>query len=878
MTKMTKFWKLTCILLVLQLCCLPLYAQQVSKEVAKEKALTFLSQSNKTRSASPNLVLANDRQEFFIFNDEANGGYVVVSGDERTPDVLGYSTDGHYDDQQVPCNQRALLDGYADQIAFLQVHPDYKVSTPQKTRGEVVEPLLGETAWGQHQPYNNMCPTIDGKNCLTGCVATAYSQIMYYHKWPESGKDNISYQWKSTGQTLSTDFSQSIYRWDLMTPTYNSNSSQESCDAVALLMHDVGYASRMDYGLGASSASTTHASIGLINFFDYDASMGHIDRDACNEETWNNFIVDDLTHGLPVQFSGRGESGGGGHAMVIDGYDGNGYFHFNFGWNGSSNDYYTFLTVPDYRYYQHITFGIKKNEGGKPRGFLYSVENFMYEPKSDRLSFNNISGGVVNGLTYYCALAIEDTVTHKIIYCDEGKRKFEFKMNKSLSDGDYILYPVFRTDEKDSWQKCLFSDYCQTFVDLNVKNGKKTYANNHIYHGAQNGRVEIDNVFYLLYDNNKEATITFNKSGEGAYKGDVTIPSKVSYGDRDYTVTAINDYAFAYSKLDRLVFDEGFLLSTIGSYAFRDCSIKSGELQLPAGLTNFDINALKGCDIIRLSLPSNLSSITGPSTSIAGPVDTEFLRTVIMKRSEPIALKTSPFGNLNLTLCTLYVPKGTVEKYKGTMVWWSFGNIIELGDIVTQAGIKYILDDNDNTACVISAFDKTQSEHAIPSVINHQGVDYQVTHIAPFAFVNCPVQKLTIPSTVEYIGEGAFNFDGLKLSKLFLPHQEPPKVADMTEKEQKGFYSLFHKNKNLKDIKLYVPVGCKAKYQSDSFWKQFTNIVEDGTVGIVRITTDPGAQDQEAIYTLSGVKVKESDVHSLPKGIYIKGNKKIVIK
>ena len=103
-----------------------LMAQQVSKDAALQKALAFLTEQSTKPSAArgtvnkaPQLVLANNSEEIYIFNDEANGGY-VVSGDERMPDVLGYSLDGHYDADNIPCNMKAWLDGYAEQVVYLR--------------------------------------------------------------------------------------------------------------------------------------------------------------------------------------------------------------------------------------------------------------------------------------------------------------------------------------------------------------------------------------------------------------------------------------------------------------------------------------------------------------------------------------------------------------------------------------------------------------------------------------------------------------------------------------------------------------------------------------------------------------------------------------
>ena len=314
-----------------------LSAQKVTVNAAKEKATQFLNKPNKSDAArkaphlAPKLVLANERDELFIFNDEANGGYVIVSGDERTPDVLAYSENGHYDSKHVPCNMQAVLDGYAEQIAYLRAHPAYKMpTTDTRIEEKKVAPLLGETSWSQDWPYNIMCPTIGGQHCLTGCVATATAQLMYYHKWPERGKGIFSYEWN--GQTLSVDFSQSVYRWNLMTPKYNSNSIQESCDAVALLMRDVGYACATNYDLYGSGAAGSEW--GLIHNFDYDESMGLMFRNYCDADSWHHFIMDDLLNGLPVLYSGGDSKGGEAHALVIDGYDGEGYYHFNLGWGG----------------------------------------------------------------------------------------------------------------------------------------------------------------------------------------------------------------------------------------------------------------------------------------------------------------------------------------------------------------------------------------------------------------------------------------------------------------------------------------------------------------------------------------------------------------
>ena len=886
MNKLVSFLSLA---IMLCISVLPMSAQSVTKEAALEKASTFLQKSENntfnTRKAArkaPQLVLANNRDEFYIFNDEANGGYVIVSGDERTPDVLGYSDNGHYDSKHVPCNMQAVLDGYAEQVSYLRTHPEYKMPVLKRMNETKVAPLLGEIAWNQWWPYNEMCPTIDGQHCPTGCVATATAQVMYYHKWPERGKGSNSYEWN--GQTLSADFSQSVYRWDLMTPTYNNNSSKESCDAVALLMHDVGFACNMNYSLGGSGASGEGGS--LIKYFDYDKSMGYIQRNNCDEESWHNFIWDDLHNGRPVLYGGG--SSYGGHALVIDGYDGNGYYHFNFGWGGASNGNYTMLSVP-FDSSPSIYFGIKKNEGGSPRFTFSSPKDFIYDEELDYMYLYcyNFCPGLEEAV-FVGALAVENIATHEVVYFDEREWAYSFHLYEDLPDGDYILYPVGRGKNETKWQKYYFHDDRQTFVDLNVTNGVKTYANSHISDNIQKGAVAIDNIYYFLDDTNHEATVTFKNDKYGSYSGDVTIPSFINYNNQDYIVTKIGkgsfyncslgtvyisnsikniELSFYSANVDKILFEADSQVNSIAGFAFQCCHFNLGGIEMPRGIEYLNQYTFEGSDIKWISLPSTLQNLYGKVFDWC-----EYLRTIILNNPNPVALQSSPFHLTDLSFCTLYVPKGTINQYLNAVIWKNFGHIVEMEDITTIEGIKYILNANDNTATILSAFDVEYATCTIPRMISYHGKDYKVTSLCPFSFIDSPVEELTIPNSVEYLGECAL--DPKVLKKLKLDHIEPPKVADMTEKGKDFFREMFANGGQT--IKLYVPVGSKSKYQSDSFWGQFTSIIEDETLGMNPIVTSSNEEKKNDIYSLNGIRITSSH-EFLPKGIYIQGKKKILI-
>ena len=891
--------KTLCLLLVLSCTqVLPVFSQQISKERALEKANRFVTsaqtgqmkRSSATRRPAQ-LILANNTEDYYIFNDEQNGGYVIIGGDERQQAVLGYSPDGHFDANNISDNFQVLLDGFAKQAAYLRTHPNYAPPVARRVTGVVVSPLL-DCEWGQGFPYNNMCPTVGDVHCLTGCVATAFAQILYYHKWPEKGKGQISYD--SDGQTFSADFSQSTYRWDLMLPSYDENSSQVSQDAVALLMKDVGYAFNTFYGIEDSGASGDAKS--LIDYFDYDQSMRILFREYCNQETWDNTIVEELKNKRPVYLNGGSPTGG--HAMVIDGCDSDGYFHINFGWYGKDNGYFATSGI----YYngdQSILVGIKKNEGGQKAYTFCANDDFVYLPEEGWMTITGYGIRIYHyGRSdddYYAATAVENIATHEIIYCSEHKYGRDYWISVDLPDGDYKVYPVARGEGQD-WQKVLFSDNRQSYVDLNVTNGIRTFANNNIYNGLQDGAYEIDGVYYFLDFDTKEAKVTFRNDKYDGYSGDVTIPGHFSYEGTDFTVTTIGDNAFRecnigtltipntvetiemsfYSaNIGKIVFEAGSQLRNIGGLCFNSLKTRDMEFNLPEGLTLLPSHILQTCWQTWISLPSTLTTIEGTPFNYSWN-----LRTLVMNNPTPIAVQKDFFLGVDWKRCTLYVPEGSVERYASAENWKDFGQIKVLEDTVTVDGVKYILHDNDQTATVFNAYGVQEETFTLPSTIKCKGKSYTITDLGCFAFSTTSIKSLTVPSGISYFGEGCFmgiEHSASVLDKLTLYHETPPEVADTKYAGAEGFVELFFQSGFLV-TELHVPMGSKAKYEAHSLWGQFTNIVEDEMSGINSVASETDCQNQQGVYSLSGVRLSPIEANTLPKGIYIRNGKKVVIK
>ena len=184
-----------------------------------------------------------------------------------------------------------------------------------------------------------MCPQIGNERAVTGCVATALSQIMYIHKYPTKGIGSHSYKTETEGLTVSANFGNTTYDWANMIPNYNKSYTSAQADAVATLMFHAGVAADMDYTVDGSGAVSSIALVGLTNYFGYDKAINVLPKDFLKEETTLQTIASDLQAGRPVYISGSTVNQEG-HAFVCDGMQSDGYLHINWGWNGMADGYF----------------------------------------------------------------------------------------------------------------------------------------------------------------------------------------------------------------------------------------------------------------------------------------------------------------------------------------------------------------------------------------------------------------------------------------------------------------------------------------------------------------------------------------------------------
>lgn len=288
---------------------------------------------------------------YYVFANGEDKGFTIVSGDDRMPEVVGYSAQGTYDPDHLPANYVGFMKAYQETVEAL-LKGDAQVSgglaEARQWRAEragtaAVAPLLGGIKWNQRAPYNNMCPLYEGTNrSVTGCVATAMAQVMMYYKNPKKLKSTIeSYTTKAYGINIPAIYSGATYDWDNMLPDYSKsyyNSAQ--ADAVAKLMYHCGAAVKMDYG--PSSGANVTPTI-LATYFGYDADlMRDLTRTVFTLQQWMTLIDNELKAKRPILYSGQ--SSDGGHEFVCDGSDGKGLYHINWGWGGYQDGYFD-LTI-----------------------------------------------------------------------------------------------------------------------------------------------------------------------------------------------------------------------------------------------------------------------------------------------------------------------------------------------------------------------------------------------------------------------------------------------------------------------------------------------------------------------------------------------------
>ena len=327
-----------------------------------------------------------DRAVYYIFN--SSNGYVIVAGDDRAETILGYG-DAPIDINAIPCNMKAWLATYKEQIEYLQAHEGMQVQTPSmmspSLRTPSVAPLL-EALWDQEAPYWNMCK-INNNQCLTGCPATSAAMVFHFWQYPDFETPEVpayrcelsTSMWGGATMVTVPALPPVTFDWANMLNSYSGSYNTDQANAVATLMRYVGQAEHMAYGTTAAGGSGVDAdSVILIanafKFFGYDEETVRVVKKTSaysggttlySDAEWAAMIQEELSEGRPIVFCAiAGGFFGGGHAFNVDGYDSStNKYHINFGWSGASNNYYALNAFNGdgsvFNQYQQMVIGIQ---------------------------------------------------------------------------------------------------------------------------------------------------------------------------------------------------------------------------------------------------------------------------------------------------------------------------------------------------------------------------------------------------------------------------------------------------------------------------------------------------------------------------------------
>ena len=482
------------------------FAMPISERKARDIAKSFMTNQRISHTAlrmvshAPRLTSSSQDAAYYVFN-ASDHGYVIVAGDDRAPAVLAYSDQGTFDPDNLPEAMQEMLDGYASQIALLA--QGAKVA-PQPRAAGAIAPLI-KSAWSQNNPYNILFPYVKSGNTSSharvGCVATAASQVLNYWQYPSSTTQPIPAYVTSTKGIEMPELPVTTFKWDIIQNTYLTTDtlSEAALEASKLCLY-VAQSVEMDFKESSSGATTGRLPLRLATYFGFDPSAHFVSRQNYSTQEWADALYGEIAAGRPVIYSGSKKSGG--HAFICDGYDGNGMFHINWGWNGMSNGYFLLNVLnPDeqgtgsadgpygYIYSQAACLGLQPDQGGSSEFGMTAVEMTLDSSIESRANVGDPFVATVSGRFYnYTSsmLAIRfgwglfegDQLIESLYttYTDKSTPGNYFnlkdkvlKLGENMTEGTYRIMPMYSEYDNINWRPCIGADrnYIEVTIDGN---------------------------------------------------------------------------------------------------------------------------------------------------------------------------------------------------------------------------------------------------------------------------------------------------------------------------------------------------------------------------------------------------------------------------
>lgn len=411
-----------------------LQAKRITQWQAQQQAYSFWGKQmpQKAKAKSRTATTASPSDAYYVFNNDA-GGFVIIAGDDAVTPVLGYTSTGSFDAENLPDGLKDLLKSYERQIAALG---DNYVANQTATRAAFTgEKLLKTAEWNQMAPFNKYTP----KNYVTGCVATAGAIVMKHHGYPAKGTGSHSYTWN--GKTISADFERN-YDWASMPAKYDG-TNDAAFDGVARLMSDLGVAVEMRYAKNGSGAYIGDLVTALQKYYGYSKLSHLMAIEDVGAEAWNAKLRGEIDANRPILYSASDASAGG-HSFIIDGYKDES-FSVNWGWGGLCNGFY------------HIGALNPQNEEGKPVASRYNVGQmavFGMEPSDGKEKISDMRFTKMTDYLQEMNMNVTDVkkgqkcIVFSVPIKNEGKQNFDGVLAMALMNAKGEIREIISSSTK----------------------------------------------------------------------------------------------------------------------------------------------------------------------------------------------------------------------------------------------------------------------------------------------------------------------------------------------------------------------------------------------------------------------------------------------
>lgn len=896
------------------------------RQIIRNKADLILKKEVKTKNNEPSL---------YIFDKGNNNGFIILSADDALTPLIGYTDFGSYEESNLPEAFQYLLDDYNRQISLLRESPllieNLESSNHIRTDLEAIEPLI-ETKWGQGEPFNYLCPERNDHKCVTGCLATSMAQVMNYFKFPNCGNGTVSYRANGFDYDLTLDLSSQTFDWENMRNEYTRGDyTQTEVDAVSTLMRACGYSLKMQYSVSTSVTTCSNLVNALVENFNYDKNIKLLKRVNYSYDQWVSMLHDNLKNIGPVIYNGQ-PGYGVGHSFVCDGYDGEGYFHINWGWGGYCDGYF-FVDLLNqenpgigggsgrYSAFQEVLF------------YIQPTRSYMYVPEMVFMS-NSLSGKINENKLMLCSRISEESEIQDHLSGNVQGLNNDFELGIIVEDEAVPSETkYFKLDDRpyidsNGWYYYSHSDI--NLQDLQLKCNikyKVTLAYIHNNEWKEINAYQWDrNYFYLLYDginysitNGEIARLSIN---DFKISENLSLDIPINYS---VTVSNNSDKQVSQTIGFRMFDNEGN--ETFISYQFSLLTLGSGEeksidyittwgwkasfdkenqnypLQLYIQPYDFQINEQFDYPIIPVTVYRYASdfltqSINWDQQLHCNVGDKIKLKAESSDGSEVAYRYDRPNGGY-VTELPIYEENGEwfaefpeegaaiIEAYlkdNDQCKVRKYFNVIADGDeLIYVDGIYYRYTDSSKSALKVArGYEMYVGSYEIPTTVN----GFPITEIGDHAFYSCrELDEVKISEGVTTISGDAFGNSAL--SAVYIP-------ASVRTIEE---YSLTANGGRLMDIYLYasvpvvvteatfngdvdynkcrlhVPQGSIGAYRNADVWKNFANIIDDVSVGndsgIVDVLQDHNPYVK--IYSVNGNLLYEGSYNDarLERGFYI---------